>query len=764
VRRSLAAALLALAACGEAEPAAAPSSPPSAAVRIEPGGPPSVPVLQAAPGSISAYGWLTGTLAYAIDGPLLHVWDPATGRVVLVAPVPGLPAEHDPSRVHRVGRRVVVSHHELLLDRGELAETTYDLLSPEPTTFASIARDHDGHDLPLEELELALHHGGAEAPGRVRMPRDAQVSYSPDATTLMVCTDDAVRFYDAASGAERAALVLEEVTECAWPEGAGAIVVVASRALHLVDPETLVAGPPMAHVLHAHVSPDGRRLAMATTSAREGITVAELATGRELLHFSRRAPDAVRVVGDLAAYRDEGSFGPPSGDVRRIGGAPDGAVLAAGPAVSVEHIGPLGVLVVEDGVLTLRNTVGDAVARDAHPVAAALSLDDGTLLAHAGGASFWLDEGGAHRFGACPDERTEYGVVPATATHVGTRRYLVRRGCVAADDGSSGGAGPLDATGDGRVSLWVDGGNLVLHEGDARRPLRLDDGEDQPCGHATCPMPVSFSPDGAWLAVVRGPLLRVFDTSTGEVTHRAPVGSHTGALAFLSSGALVQEDSGGVLRVFAPPGRGPLRERAHRPHERARPAVVSGDWVLDVDVDRLDVLDARGRSLGTATIDRHSPVLATGTSSWVTSRGGALLLRLPGLEEVARTAGRPVAVVGPDAFLCRGDGVLVRVREADGRLGETESHSVCPETVVPFGAGWLVSDGLGTVSLLRSDGRALPLVAVRHGDGIALGGVDGDRAVSPARWMLRRPGLTAEGMTEVEPAVASVEAWLAEAR
>lgn len=760
--RGLAAALILVTACGETAPSAVTPVPPAPRV-IPAGGPPSVPVLQARPGRLDSFGWLTDTLAYVVDGRRLHVWDPATGRVLFAGEVPALELGMEP--VRRVGDRVVLPGAELVLERGEVVDAPGEVVSSDAEVYA-IRAFHD------DDVELTLHHRGTVAAATVVAPQTAGLSYSRDASTLMVCLEDGARFHDAATGAERASLSLEAVEECAWPEGEGPLVVIADRTLHLFDPRSFApVGAPVPHVVHAHVSPDGSRLGMATVSSREGVTVRELASDRELLHVSCGAPSVVRVVGDLVAYDTEGYA---AGSIRRISTDPAGDEVASGPSVSIEHVGPLGALVEDEGVLTVRTREGE-VARLEHPAAATLLMFDGELDARVGETYHWLDASGSGRFGACPPESDENPMglglrLGPVGVRIGRRRYLASAGCLALDDGTTApSAGwPYAESEDGRVSLWSDGGVLTIHEGEARRRLVLDEDEAQPCTGPRCMMPIALSHDGAWLAIARGPLLRVFDTSTGEARSRATVAGYTQTLAFLASGALVQEDAGeGALRIFAPPGRGPLRERrrvevSSRSRDYARvPTVVHGDWVLHTGPAGLRVYDGAGRVLGTAPVSRRSSVLPSGAVVWVEEGDTAVARRLPSLDELARTEGRPRAVVGEDAFLCRGS-ASARVRFEEERLVEVPSSLGCTTSVVRFGAGWLAEDGTAAI-LLRSDGRALALSAVQYGDRIVLGGRDGDRVVGPMRWLLRSPGLTAEGMVPALPALPSIEAWLAEA-
>lgn len=755
--------LLIAAGCGaEAPPSPDPVAPPA---YVAPGGPPTIPVVQTRPPAIRRFGWLDGSLVYVLgDDARLYVWDTRTNRVLSNEALSGYP---DPSAFEVRPGGLRRGAEELSLATG---------------TWHAVEPSSDGSG-PRARVEMQEHYpprtatvtrDGAD-PVSILAPRGA-VTLTPDERFILWCSPDGPRFFDARTGDPLGMIAVED-PYCIWPEGPGPLAVTSRLGAVLVDWRTRARlGSRFDGAIDAHVSTDGRRVGLIMRTP-PGIAVRDIESGTELFRTALERVDEVRVMGDVVAYTRRTEEDAP------VGGAfvlPSGrALMDEVPGFTFDGVGPLGVLAVEEGLLTYRGLDG-AVARYDHPTLATLFAQDDGGFARAGAAIWALGPGlAARRFASCPGDPESL----TTLLRIGARFYARRDGCVAADDGTllDPRSTPLVGAAEADVSIWLEDGAMVVRRGPgaASVPLRFDEGESQPCAHAPCPYDLLVSDDGEHLVMVRGPLLRVFDTHTGVAVSRVALATQPRALQLAgSSRALLLESFEGRswLRIPAlslvtrlePPT---LHRFTHTTRAVGAFFVETHPFTVEAGGPALTVRSDEGRVLSQRDLPRPS-FDAMGDLLVVSSTGQVHVMTLPALEDAAVVSGVALAHTGRALLICRDGSLVGAMVGTDGRLEESLLDAACvPENeavgenyLIDLGDDLMVAQAASGPILIRRDGAVLSVVPVARGDELrwVSRSSEAESLGEGVETMLRSPGLTPEGMIPAPGPTQSVAAWASE--
>lgn len=711
---------------------------------------PTVIVPQLRPSEPEFLGWVHDDLVVGIGNGRAHFWEPSTGRVLSVDRLSDWmrargPVTSSVGIAYRGSRwRAATGAWDRVAGwgRGAVIASTLDRV-------ARIASDGrlEVFDGPGAPVVLGYHQRG-------------DLAFSPDGSRVLVC-GTAVGLYDVASR-ERVAVWDRGANDCNWSEGP--IAVSTDRGIRLLDPQTLgELGAPIEGE-HAWVSGDGRRLALVHLGEREGVSVLDVATRRELLFRAMAHPLRARVVDDALAYEAEGG-----GGVLALDGT---ELLPMTPGFSVHQLGSQGrMLVVRDDAI---DVIGGAeiVARWADPLLAPLYPVAGRLVGRARDARFELDLTplGLRQLRSCarvvvPDDRpANYPRIGSAWLRRGGTSAHVARGCIARSDGTVlvSGVDPVlgSERGDRFVSSWVE--SLEVRDLDGARisELALENGDYGQC-RANCE--IRISPDGRWVVAARRSTVSVYEAATGRRVGRRLLG-RVDQLLFLDDEVIGVVGRDGFRSLLDLPElalRAEWRGPRVGPHH-AMPLHRMPGAVVDVDGTRI----TRWSLDGEAFVQRPSSAVrafAVG-DTLVMEEDGDLRALDAALSDRGLIPGTPA--VSPseapsDEVLTCERGHLVRTTFPEGEPASRPLVGIpCDEDrVFAIRDGWLVVSGERPI-LLRPDDRTAELLVAMRGTTPHVALVaDGELYGDDIRVMMRRTGFTSEGMVPVAPR-GTVAAWL----
>jgi hypothetical protein len=805
-RGILALTTLLLAACG-GDGGSAPTSP----AVLPP--PPSELVPQVGPGPrLQGFGWLNGgPLAYVTTESAFWIWDTEANRIVFLR---GFATEFDNVRVGPTSVRygtMLVS-----LATGEEVELTHAegrVLAPSLDRSAEVVVD--------ERRELVLYGLEGET-ARVRIG-DVSLAFAPDGRQIATCsrggielrrTDGAewVRGWDGSAdgGCE---FVNERIIVAYHDEFV--VHTGGSSTATLLDASTLrPLGAPMRDARHVVASPDGSRLAMIV---RGQLVIVDTATQRESARPGVEATMELVMVGDTVVTDPTQPMAAhvslSTGEVLQRGGPIDATALRAdgtrlalvgdGDAARLAVVARTGAPLVRLDLPTMAE-LGVEGPRRWLSAMRGLRSSDSALVGYVGEQGFTFDAalvarpvascqprppvrryvpeyGGTWRDSFPPPRTIHSAFVP---TEDG-RGFLLSTDCIGRN-GAEAVRGPFDPyaiSGDHRTFVSIESGAIVVRgvDGSLRATLALAPGEEPPCENATCRMPIELSHDGAWVAVARDAELRLFDASTGLRVGRARVSPRTRQLAFAPDGTwLVHVGTDGRRTRFDVPRLRALGRWTGPPDEYGDDPVVflTADFVVDGNSTR----SLAGAPLAgpwpeltdSSTLSLIAGYLVRGTYSHAMEPVGPGVPRreirrtdiasLPGLEVVSEPDGVMVESTASDVFSCNEATDVLTWTSLSGPPTSRVIEGGCAMSgVVALGTTALaISDqGLGVRLVRRSDGAMRRVIAVTSGAGIRLVPLDGGGDRAGVEFMLRRPGVTAEGMIPAPATEGSLQDWLA---
>lgn len=734
--------------------------------------------------------WLGRDHVFVIgEGGQSYVWEPGSGRVLWVAPMPW------------TGGVLEFTSH------GAQAGSAFLAIDPDHPfgwEMHDLARDETARVAPtLDRVltiptrprrEVVVNDWSGRVLGHFGVTPEAVASFSPDGSAVLTCDGRGAELHDAATGAWLAGY-RGDATRCVWSGEQGPIAIERADDLLLLDPRSLQPmGEPIPFGLGI-VSSDAERIAVALGGAREGVSVFELATRREIFHRSMRQPSSVRLAADVVAYANETYSSESGGAFRIVAGSIEGQVLVEETeSFSLGHLGPNGDLLVfsgdatGDGVWTVRGAADAPVARYDLPVALGLTVSTGGLIAEAGSHSWHVTTAlEARPFGRCAERPVI--VDSLFGPRVVGRRVvpwedgwaLVVGDCIRRDDGTArliDGMHPFffrdvlagletDAFG-GERFVSIEQRQLVVRSlaGTSESVLALDPGEEPPCDAAMCRLPLDVSEDGERIVVVRGPLLRVYDADTGQVTGRTSVGARTALLSFVSPDVLLHVDTEDLASVFSVTPRGLTRLATFTAGAARldRPALVTSSGILD-DQGRTIVLRGfDGRRIAEREVSGHRDAIDVAGANVFMRRqepSEVVVLRLSDLSDLGALPGYLLGTGAQDddVFTCRDDRVSRSTREGD--VWRTRPLDLPCGQVSAFGDRFVVlhDSSRPTLFLIAPDDSFLEVGAVAEGEDVSFASVDGAYR-SGVRVMLRRPEFTSEGMIDVS-VTGTVEDWMA---
>ena len=796
-------AALVLGACG-AEAAPAPPPPP-------PGPPPTVVVPQLGVGPRPlAFGWVgEGPLVYAVVRDVLSVWDTEADRIVAVAPFD----TDSYGTVDVVATERAIRHHASVLSLESGESIDFPVLQGE-TLAPSFDRSARVEAEPNRELVIRAP-GGVETHVPIG---EVALAFSPDGRRLATC---------GAGGVE-----LRETDGARWVAGwqgradggcsfLGESLLVAyhdeyvvhtggSSSATILDARTLQPiGEPLRDAHGVVATRDGARLGMVVDGQ---LVIVETATHRELARPGvtmrrglERRGDSVVVDPDT---REAVQVSLITGEVLSRGGPIDPATVRSdGARVLLEGEG-------EHGVLTVRSRDGSTLARLTAPAAAALEVTDAhfvsetfrgleerdaSLVGRVGDRLFTFDDTLEGRpVAACwPPERPRDDSPYGDRAFQGARGAWHQRVVVAEADGSAfvlatgcigrsadaveGPFDPIAISADHRSFVSIEAGAIVVRsvEGALRSTLVLDAREEPPCSDSACRLPIELSPDGAHVAIARGPELRLFDAASGLRVARARVAERTRQIAFAPDGTwLVHVGEDGQRTRFEVPSlavrarwRGVPDLGLRRPVVHPLPdLVVDRNEVRSLDGTLLagpwaEVSDIADHAIVSGFVVRasygHVSPWQPGTPRPEIRRTDAA--RLPGLTPVAPLRGMRIRTTRTDVLSCAEDEDVLTWTRLDGEAPVSRVvEGGCTHGIAALGPHALVLvDVLGARLVRRSDGAVRRVLAVQHGDHVRLVALDGSSEHAGVSFFLRRSAITSDGMIpQPDAAAPPLRDWL----
>lgn len=707
--------------------------------------------------------WLpSGPLAVLDDLGHLALLEPSSGeRLLWERPAPPAPWE-ELFEVDRSGRYLRVGRHVHDLRSGDERELPLDLragtiaaAAPDLSAFAWSIRDPDG--------VTRLHVDGADGTARFEavldLDRVSTLAWSPTARSLLVGNADVLQLLAATDGAQ---LLRVDATEDAGdrslvasfrPTG-GALAIVSGGDLTVVDPRTATELGSISSVAPAGAwvelrwSADGGRLAIARrddedaivmiVDAHDGSRVAEVRVPFGLPSEAALSPDAHLLAvgtsdGRVHVHEAEGG-----GEILVIdsGRSSSSAPFTFDPRA--RFLAVAGTEAIELWDLELREEIGGfyqpGAERHVSGTLRGLGAHVGIVAADADASYLWTPDG-FHMDEACAfggtirrDAHDVVRVVSPLAVCDLSHGITVRPGWWIRASSS-----------DGHLIVNANGGLFVedATTGERRTTLALEDGERPPCSTSACGLPVAISDDGAYVAVARRTLLRLFDGRTGREVARTDVGSRTAALAFAPNGralSFVGEDERHV--VFDVPG---LAIRLERPSASLASAFSEDSrFHAYTAAGSVGVVSLRGRAapvevpLGEDLAPDQISFLGDGArfALFTTQRSSDHGRRT--LELRTSTTGALLESVSADALAISADGRRIARCDAgalevvsvaaDGHLGDASAAGPCrPGAALELtddGAFVYVDDDEGLWIARASDGAQIALHLVDVGWGV----------------------------------------------